>query len=143
MLETAFNIDTSSIKFGSGVTQEILYEINRLSISKLLIITDRNVIDLPVSKFVTDELSKSKISFEIYSDVEIDPTNESFMDVLEFSKNRLDKKGTVVSKFFMGEEFEEIKIISKKYFKKIDFFKPDSSRDESRETYIHCSELST
>ena len=59
MLETAFNIDTSSIKFGSGVTQEILYEINRLSISKLLIITDRNVIDLPVSKFVTDELSKS------------------------------------------------------------------------------------
>jgi len=86
MLETAFNIDTSSIKFGSGVTQEILYEINRLSISKLLIITDRNVIDLPVSKFVTDELSKSKISFEIYSDVEIEPTNESFMDVIEFSR---------------------------------------------------------
>ena len=59
MLETAFNIDTSSIKFGSGVTREILYEINRLSINKLLIITDRNVIDLPVSQFVIDELSKS------------------------------------------------------------------------------------
>ena len=59
MLETAFNIDTSSIKFGSGVTREILYEINRLSINKLLNITDRNVIDLPVSQFVIDELSKS------------------------------------------------------------------------------------
>ena len=86
MLETAFNIDTSSIKFGSGVTREILYEINRLSINKLLIITDRNVIDLPVSQFVIDELSKSKISYEIYSDVEIEPTNESFMDVIEFSR---------------------------------------------------------
>ena len=43
----------------------------------------------------------------------------------------------------MGEEFGEIKIKAKKYFKKIDFFKPDSSRNESRETYIHCSGLST
>ena len=43
----------------------------------------------------------------------------------------------------MGDEFEEIKIKAKKYFKKFDFFKPNSSRDESRETYIHCSELST
>ena len=70
-------------------------------------------------------------------------TNQLCLDVLEFSKDKLSKKGVVVSKFFMGEEFEEIKNRSKKYFKKIDFFKPDSSRDESRETYIHCSELST
>ena len=70
-------------------------------------------------------------------------TNQLCLDVLEFSKDKLKKKGVVVSKFFMGEEFEEIKNRSKKYFKKIDFFKPDSSRGESRETYIHCSELST
>ena len=70
-------------------------------------------------------------------------TNQLCLDVLEFSKDKLNKKGVVVSKFFMGEEFEEIKNRSKKYFKKIDFFKPDSSRGESRETYIHCSELST
>ena len=63
--------------------------------------------------------------------------------LLEFSKEKLSKKGVVVSKLFMGEEFEEIKIKAKKNFKKIHFFKPDSSRDESRETYIHCSELST
>ena len=70
-------------------------------------------------------------------------TNQLCLDVLEFSKDKLNKKGVIVSKFFMGEEFEEIKNRSKKYFKKIDFFKPDSSRGESRETYIHCSELST
>ena len=69
-------------------------------------------------------------------------TNQLCLDILEFSKDRLNKKGVVISKLFMGEDFEEIKKVSKKYFKKIDFFKPDSSRDESRETYIHCSELS-
>ena len=70
-------------------------------------------------------------------------TNQLCLDILEFSKERLSKKGVVVSKLFMGEEFEEIKIQAKKNFKKIHFFKPNSSRYESRETYIHCSELST
>ena len=70
-------------------------------------------------------------------------TNQLCLDILDFSKDKLGKKGVVISKLFMGEEFEEIKTKAKKYFKKFDFFKPNSSRDESRETYIHCSELST
>ena len=60
----------------------------------------------------------------------------------ELSK-KLNKEGVVVSKFFMGEESEEVKKIGKKYFKKINFFKPSSSRSESRETYIHCRGLNT
>ena len=43
----------------------------------------------------------------------------------------------------MGEDFEKIKVYAKKSFKKIDFFKPKSSRGDSRETYIHCYRLST
>ena len=70
-------------------------------------------------------------------------TNQLCMDIIEFSKKRLNNKGVVVSKVFMGEEFEEIKNEAKKNIKKIHFFKPNSSRQESRETYIHCSELST
>ncbi len=70
-------------------------------------------------------------------------TNELCLDILDFSKKILSKKGVVVSKLFMGEDFQEIKINAKKNFKKINFFKPNSSRDESRETYIHCSGLST
>ena len=69
-------------------------------------------------------------------------TNELCLEILDFSKENLSKNGTVVSKLFMGEDFEEIKVRSKKYFKKINFFKPNSSRDESRETYIHCTGLS-
>ena len=70
-------------------------------------------------------------------------TNQLCLDILDFSKDVLNKKGVVISKLFMGEDFEEIKITAKKYFKKIHFFKPDSSRDESRETYIHCEGIST
>ena len=70
-------------------------------------------------------------------------TNQLCLNLLDFSKEILSNKGVVISKLFMGDDFEEIKQTAKNQFKKIDFFKPDSSRDESRETYIHCSELST
>ena len=70
-------------------------------------------------------------------------TNQLCLEILDFSKEILNKKGVVISKLFMGEDFDEIKIKAKKYFKKINFFKPNSSRDESRETYIHCLGLST
>ena len=70
-------------------------------------------------------------------------TNELCLSTILFPQKVLSKKGILLSKFFMGEDFEEIKNEAKKNFKKIHFFKPNSSRQESRETYIHCSELST
>ena len=70
-------------------------------------------------------------------------TNQLCLKVLEFSKKVLGKNGAVVSKLFMGEDFEQIKLNAKKNFKKINFFKPNSSRGESRETYIRCLGLYT
>ena len=70
-------------------------------------------------------------------------TNQLCLDTLNFAIKALKKNGSVISKLFMGEDFEEIKRTAKKYFIKVDFFKPSSSRDESRGTYIHCSGLST
>ena len=70
-------------------------------------------------------------------------TNELCLSILEFSNEMLDKNGVVISKLFMGDDFEEIKVYAKKTFEKIDFFKPNSSRDNSRETYIHCNRLNT
>ena len=70
-------------------------------------------------------------------------TNELCLSILEFSKKVLDKNGVVVSKLFMGEDFEAVKIYAKETFKNIRFFKPNSSRDNSRETYIHCNRLNT
>ena len=64
-------------------------------------------------------------------------TNQLCLDILDFSKDKLSKNGVVISKFFMGEEFNEIKIKAKKNFKKIDFFKPHSSREVSQEKHIY------
>ena len=70
-------------------------------------------------------------------------TNQLCADTINFSKNTLKPKGVLISKLFMGEDFIEVKNLAKSLFKKINFFKPESSRSESKETYLHCETLKT
>ncbi|MBL6857269.1 MAG: RlmE family RNA methyltransferase [Pelagibacteraceae bacterium] len=70
-------------------------------------------------------------------------TNNLCSTVINFSLNTLNKNGTLICKLFMGEDFLEVKSLAKKNFKKVDFYKPESSRSESKETYIICSILKT
>jgi len=70
-------------------------------------------------------------------------TNQLCTDVINFAKDTLKPKGVLVSKLFMGEDFIEVKNLAKTSFKKVNFFKPNSSRKESKETYLHCEILRT
>ena len=68
-------------------------------------------------------------------------TNQLCADIIHFSKKILKPKGVFVSKLFMGEDFIEVKNLAKSIFKNVNFFKPESSRNESKETYLHCEIL--
>ena len=70
-------------------------------------------------------------------------TNQLCAEVINFSKDTLKPKGVLVSKIFMGEDFIEVKNLAKSVFEKVNFFKPESSRKESKETYLHCEILKT
>ena len=68
-------------------------------------------------------------------------TNQLCASLINFSKNTLKPKGVLVSKLFMGDDFIEVKNLAKSIFKNVNFFKPESSRRESKETYLHCEIL--
>ncbi len=70
-------------------------------------------------------------------------TNQLCLEILNYSTKLLVSNGVFVSKVFMGDDFEEIKKIAKILFKEVKFFKPISSKNESKETYIHCKILKT
>ena len=70
-------------------------------------------------------------------------TNQLCASIINFSKETLKPKGVLVSKLFMGEDFIEVKNLAKSVFKNVNFFKPKSSRKESKETYLHCEILKT
>ena len=68
-------------------------------------------------------------------------TNQLCAEVIHFSKEILKPRGVMVSKLFMGEDFIEVKNLAKSVFQNVNFFKPKSSRKESKETYLHCEIL--
>ena len=70
-------------------------------------------------------------------------TNQLCTEILNFSSKILKPQGVLVSKLFMGEDFIEVKGLAKTLFKNVSFFKPESSRNESKETYLHCKILNS
>ena len=68
-------------------------------------------------------------------------TNQLCSNVISFSKETLKPRGVLISKLFMGEDFIEVKNLAKSLFRNVNFFKPVSSRKESKETYLHCEIL--
>ena len=70
-------------------------------------------------------------------------TNQLCAEIISFSTRLLKPSGALISKLFMGEDFIQVKNLAKSMFKEVNFFKPESSRNESKETYLHCKILRT
>ena len=86
-LETAFSIDTSAIKFGPGVTREIGYEVARMGAKRVMVVTDPRMAKLEPVSVVLDSLRSDGIEAVLFDQVEVEPTDESFKEAIEFASN--------------------------------------------------------
>ena len=86
-LETAFSIDTSAIKFGPGVTREIGYEVSRLGAKRVMVVTDPRMAQLEPVSVVLESLRSEGIDAVLFDQVEVEPTDESFKEAIEFASN--------------------------------------------------------
>ena len=85
--DNAFEMAVSSIRFGKGVTREVGMDLAELGAKKVLVITDPVVRKLPPVKTVIESLEASKIKYDIYDRVRVEPTDESFLDAINFAKH--------------------------------------------------------
>jgi 23S rRNA (uridine2552-2'-O)-methyltransferase len=68
-------------------------------------------------------------------------TGELCKEAMIFSKDVISKNGFFISKIFMGSTFNEIVALGKLIFKEVKVFKPQSSRKDSKESFIICKKL--
>ena len=68
-------------------------------------------------------------------------TGELCLKAMDISEKILLKDGVFLSKLFMGSIFTEINKKAEKIFKKVIKYKPQSSKNESKEIYILCKGL--
>jgi 23S rRNA (uridine2552-2'-O)-methyltransferase len=76
-------------------------------------------------------------------DLDAIKTNSIALDVVNLSRVILKPKSFLLVKIFSGKDENILIKNAKDSFKKIERIKPDSSRKESREMYLLCSDLKT
>jgi len=81
--ETAFTMDTSSIKFGVGATAEIGYEMNRLGARRVMVVTDPKMAQTEPVSVVMASLKEAGVDAELFDRVRVEPTDESFKLAVE------------------------------------------------------------
>jgi hydroxyacid-oxoacid transhydrogenase len=84
--DIAFEMAVSSIRFGKGVTREIGMDLAELGVKRALVMTDRTLRALPPVHTALDSLDASKIGYAVYDRVRVEPTDESFLDAIDFAK---------------------------------------------------------
>ena len=83
--ETAFSLDTSSIKFGPGVTREVGYEMRRLGAGRVMVVTDPGLAGGEAVRTVLDSLADEGIDAVLFDQVSVEPTDVSFQEASAFA----------------------------------------------------------
>ena len=83
--ENAFTMDTSSIKYGFGVTREVGYDMKALGAGRVMVVTDPNLSDSKTISITLEALRSQKINAILFDQVRIEPTDLSFKKAIENS----------------------------------------------------------
>ena len=105
--------------------------------------------DLSIQKKIKDYLKKNAdvimsdmaVNTTGIKDIDAIQTGELCIEAMNFSKEIISPNGFFISKIFMGRSFNEIVAAGKKIFKEQKVFKPQSSRKDSKESFIICKKL--
>lgn len=84
--DTAFEMATSNIRFGPGVTREVGMDLADLGASLVMVLTDSVLVKLPPVATVLESLSDQDIHFSLFDNVRIEPTDESLQDAIDFAR---------------------------------------------------------
>ena len=86
--ETVFTMEMTPIKVGAGATNEVAYDLKRLGVKHTLIITDRGVMKIGLPDRVHALIQEAGIRADIFDDVHVEPTDQSFEAVAAFVRGR-------------------------------------------------------
>src|SRR4051812_15329760 len=84
-LEYAFELASSSIRFGKGVTREIGMDLAEMNAKRVMVLTDPNLAKLAPVETVLESLRENRIWFKLFDRVRVEPTDISFREAIDFA----------------------------------------------------------
>ncbi|MDE0309521.1 MAG: iron-containing alcohol dehydrogenase [Acidiferrobacterales bacterium] len=83
--ESIFTVDFNPIKYGPGALEELPFEVGFLGLSRVALFTDSIVRNLEPVQDAIRLLQAARLDFEIYDEVSIEPTDQSFLAAARFA----------------------------------------------------------
>jgi hydroxyacid-oxoacid transhydrogenase len=83
-MEYAFEMASSAVRYGPGVTREVGKDLRNFGLKKVCVFTDKTVAKLPAMKAALESLHSSDINFQVFDNVSIEPSNDSLEEAIRF-----------------------------------------------------------
>ena len=83
--ETAFNMASSNIRYGPGITREVGMDLADMGAKQVLVLTDPNLAELEPVRVVLESLEEQKVQFTLFDGVRVEPTDESLQEAIAFT----------------------------------------------------------
>ena len=87
ILETAFTMDSSSIKYGPGITREVGDDMKNLGATRVLLVTDPNLSGSEFVNLTYDALKAEGIDVVLFDKVRVEPTDLSFKEAIAVAQD--------------------------------------------------------
>jgi hydroxyacid-oxoacid transhydrogenase len=84
--EYAFEMATSRIRCGPGVTREVGMDLAQLKVRRAMVVTDPNLAKLPPVAIALESLKKEGIQFSLFDQVCVEPTDVSLHTAISFAQ---------------------------------------------------------
>ncbi|XP_063929319.1 probable hydroxyacid-oxoacid transhydrogenase, mitochondrial [Zophobas morio] len=84
--EYAFEMVSSTVRYGEGVTREVGMDVVNMNAKNVCVMTDSNLVKLPPVQATLDSLTRSGVTFQVYDQSRVEPTEESLLHAIAFAK---------------------------------------------------------
>lgn len=84
--DIAFQMTTSNIHYGAGVTCEIGMDLADMGVKNVMVLTDAHLVKSESAATVLQGLNDEKVGYAMFDKVHVEPTDESFKEAIEFAR---------------------------------------------------------
>ena len=85
--ETVFTYGTPQLKFGSGASDEVGYDLSQYGVSRALVVTDPGVAATGLPQRVAEQMSRFGIEARVFDGSHVEPTDESMQQAIDFARD--------------------------------------------------------
>ena len=83
--ETIFTLEATPLKYGPGAAEEVGWEIKRMGVSRVMLVSDPGVVRAKITGRVRELIEAEGIEVEVWERARVEPTADSLQEAANFA----------------------------------------------------------